>query len=124
MEQKGCGLGDLYGELGSDPERGAEGRGGVTWRSGVCLPDSSNIKGPVVGSVACRTKLLGRAQNGRGALPDGTDLLFLFFFLLGKTCFPACQHPVESWSPATSVKDLEAGLSEVLKPKHTLFMKL
>lgn len=22
-------------------------------------------------------------------------------FLLGKTCFPACWHPVESWSAAT-----------------------
>lgn len=37
----------LCGKLGKDPELGAEGREGVTWRSGVCLPDST-FKGPVV----------------------------------------------------------------------------
>lgn len=70
-------------------------------------------------------RLSGPAQRGCGALPEGTDLLFLFFFFfLGKTCFPACWRPVENWSAAAwGVKDLEAVLCEVLKPKQTLFMK-
>lgn len=81
-----------------------------------------------LGSVACRMETVREAQSGWGVglcrkAVTCSDFFFVFVFL-GKTCFPACWHPVESRSAATwGVKDLEAALSEVLKPKQTLFMK-
>lgn len=38
----------MCGELGNDPELGAEGREEVAWRSGIHVQDST-FKGPVVG---------------------------------------------------------------------------
>lgn len=91
----------------------------------MCLPDSSTFKGPGVGECGPQDgDYQGRLSVGVGLCRKALTCSSFFFFFLGKTCFPACWRPVENWSAAAwGVKDLEAVLCEVLKPKQTLFMK-